>query len=173
MRDAKVDPGAIGVDRRRPLADARGSVTPPTRAEVPCHLVFPRAHTCIIGGADPRVRCRPPGRPFDGGKHLILRRKNGTRASRADQGSAPPLTRAPALRKLSDIGLSPLHHGAGTQTSKRSIFSAMRFSKPGPIADTFFRSGSGTLSAIRSARFNTPRCEIAAKLISSAMAHAV
>ena len=62
-------------------------------------LSFPRPHTCIIGGADPLVRCRPPGRPFDVGKHLILRRKSGTRASRADQGSAPPLTPSPSFAK--------------------------------------------------------------------------
>jgi hypothetical protein len=97
-------PGDTSSVSRRP-AKRRVSFAPRWRASAQCHLVFPRAHTCIIGGADPLVRCRPPGspkrecRPFDFGMHLILRRKSGTRASRADQGSAPPLTPSPSFAK--------------------------------------------------------------------------
>jgi hypothetical protein len=41
-----------------------------------------------------------PGRLFDGGKHLILRRKSGTGASRADQGGPPHhLTPSPSFAK--------------------------------------------------------------------------
>jgi hypothetical protein len=77
-----------------------------------CHLVFPRADACIIGGADALVRSRPPGRPVDVGKHLIPRgkeRDEGVLAQRAPRPGGPPhnLCRTPDFRKLSDIGLQP------------------------------------------------------------------
>ena len=67
------------------------------RTSAQCHLVFPIPPTCINGGADARVRTRPPGRLVDGGKRLILREKSGTRASRADQGVRPPIMPNPQL----------------------------------------------------------------------------
>src|ERR1017187_6130091 len=67
------------------------------RTSALCHLVFPIPPTCINGGADARVRTRPPGPLVDGGKRLILREKSGTRASRADQGVRPPIMPNPQL----------------------------------------------------------------------------
>ena len=68
--------------------------------------------TCIISGADALVRCRPPGRLFDGGKRLIPLGKSGTRASRADQGVRPTINAEFHLfGKVSDIGLQPSPEG--------------------------------------------------------------
>src|ERR1035441_8906336 len=51
-----------------------------------CHIVFPHAHICINSGADALVPAqrapRPPGRPVELWKDLILREKSGTGASR-------------------------------------------------------------------------------------------
>src|ERR1017187_5761054 len=54
-----------------------------------CHMVFPHAYICINSGADALVRGRPPGRPVELWKDLILREKCGTGASRADRGVRP------------------------------------------------------------------------------------
>ena len=58
-----------------------------------CHIVFIHAHICINSGADALVPAqrapRPPGRPVELWKDLILREKSGTGASRADQGVRP------------------------------------------------------------------------------------
>ena len=54
------------------------------------------------GGADPLVRSRPPGRLFEGGNHLILREKSGSR------GSAPPFPAdSEVLEKYVALGFQP------------------------------------------------------------------
>src|ERR1035438_7076800 len=78
--------------RPKPLAHAGGPAcafdTAATVRVMP-HS-FPYAGFCINRvGRDPLVRGRPPGRPVELWKDLILRAGSGTGASRADQGVRP------------------------------------------------------------------------------------
>jgi len=74
-------------------------------------LTFPKFDIGLDGGADALVRSRPPGRLPDGRRMLIRRGKGGTRASRADQGSAPPNThrRAVVERASARVSVSFAH----------------------------------------------------------------
>src|ERR1017187_2503800 len=69
-----------------------------------CHIVFPHAHICINSGADALggalLARRPPCRPVELWKDLILREESGTGASRADRGVHPTKSmQDPAYRK--------------------------------------------------------------------------
>src|ERR1035441_6041673 len=66
---------------------------------------FPTNAHLHCSGADALVRGRPPGRPVELWKCLTLRTSSGTRASRADQGSAPPfMQKSHIWENLAEIG---------------------------------------------------------------------
>jgi len=78
---------------------------------VQCHLVFQFRAPGRTGGADPPVRCRPPGRLVEGGTRLILQEKSGSGGTRADQGVRPTTSAGFAgPGKLSGIGQERLRH---------------------------------------------------------------
>src|ERR1017187_5711002 len=52
-----------------------------------------------IGGADPLVRGRPPGRPVEGWEALILRPGSGTEASGGPEGPPHRIHAEPSARK--------------------------------------------------------------------------
>ena len=51
---------------------------------------------CINRGADPLIRCRPPGRLVAGGMNLVFRDECESRGTRADQGVCPTNSAAPS-----------------------------------------------------------------------------